>query len=142
MLPMKTVFSGLAVCRNNQVWNLVSHKNVTKRNACRKHNLLDSPDSLNACQRKAVRFVRARPDVAVIHGPPGTGKTTTLVEIIQQAVKDGQKVLVMAPSNTAVDNVLKRLVDRNVSLLRLGNFQKMSDEAKSKSVEGLYDKKR
>lgn len=66
--------------------------------------------SLNPSQREAVRFALSAEDVAVIHGPPGTGKTTTLVELIRQIVRAGQSVLAVAPSNLGVDNLLEKLV--------------------------------
>jgi ATP-dependent RNA/DNA helicase IGHMBP2 len=65
--------------------------------------------NLNSSQHKAVLSALSRRDVAIIHGPPGTGKTTTLVELILQAVKKGMKVLACAPSNIAVDNLVGKL---------------------------------
>ncbi|XP_071481045.1 DNA-binding protein SMUBP-2-like [Diadema antillarum] len=64
---------------------------------------------LNESQREAVTFALGQREVAVIHGPPGTGKTTTVVEVILQAVQQGMKVLACAPSNVAVDNLVERL---------------------------------
>jgi ATP-dependent RNA/DNA helicase IGHMBP2 len=77
--------------------------------------------ALNESQVEAVRFALSAADVAVIHGPPGTGKTTTLVELVRQAVRRGQRVLVCAPSNLAVDNLLERLVAFGEKALRLGH---------------------
>jgi superfamily I DNA and/or RNA helicase len=77
--------------------------------------------ALNESQAEAVRFALSAADVAVIHGPPGTGKTTTLVELVRQAVRRGQRVLVCAPSNLAVDNLLERLVAFGEKALRLGH---------------------
>ncbi|KAK8384380.1 hypothetical protein O3P69_009288 [Scylla paramamosain] len=78
-------------------------------------------DRLDSSQREAVEFALRRSDLAVIHGPPGTGKTTTLVEVIRQHVKLGCKVLVCAPSNLAVDNLVERLAAAKVRLVRLGH---------------------
>ncbi|MCH5688506.1 AAA family ATPase [Niabella sp. W65] len=64
----------------------------------------------------------------MVHGPPGTGKTTTLIEAVRQLVKRGEKVLVSAPSNAAVDNICKGLLTKGVRLLRVGNANK-ADEA-------------
>ena len=68
---------------------------------------LDSGE-LNESQLEAVRFALASPDVALIHGPPGTGKTTAVVEFICQAVERREKVLACAPSNVAVDNMAEK----------------------------------
>ncbi len=76
---------------------------------------------LNEPQSDAVRFALAAKDVAVIHGPPGTGKTTTVVEIIRQAVIRGDKVLACAPSNAAVDNLLEKLLAVGIEPVRLGH---------------------
>jgi superfamily I DNA and/or RNA helicase len=77
--------------------------------------------TLNDSQKEAVRFALAARDLAIIHGPPGTGKTTTLVELIRQAVGRGEKVLVCAPSNLAVDNLLERLLAAGDKAVRLGH---------------------
>jgi superfamily I DNA and/or RNA helicase len=77
--------------------------------------------ALNGPQRDAVRFALAARDVAIIHGPPGTGKTTTVIELIRQAVRRGEQVLACAPSNLAVDNLLERLVAAGESAIRLGH---------------------
>ncbi|GIW97655.1 MAG: ATPase AAA [Pirellulaceae bacterium] len=76
---------------------------------------------LNASQREAVQFAMAARDVAILHGPPGTGKTTTLAELIYQTVLTGGRVLACAPSNTAVDNLLERIVDLVPDVLRVGH---------------------
>lgn len=77
--------------------------------------------SLNASQRESVKKGLETEDIALVHGPPGTGKTTALVELIRQSIARGQSVFVAAPSNTACDNVLERLVERGVNALRLGH---------------------
>lgn len=76
---------------------------------------------LDESQQEAVRLALAAEDLAIIHGPPGTGKTTTVVELIRQAVRRGDKVLACAPSNLAVDNLLERLAAAGVSVVRLGH---------------------
>jgi ATP-dependent RNA/DNA helicase IGHMBP2 len=86
---------------------------------------------LNASQIAAVQFALASSDVAVIHGPPGTGKTTTLVEVVRQLVARKRRVLVCAPSNTAVDNLLAKLAPcmarGELVLTRLGHAARISD---------------
>ena len=81
---------------------------------------------LNDSQEAAIRFALSASDVAIIHGPPGTGKTTTIVELICQAVAKGQTVLACAPSNTAVDNLLEKLVDARQKTVRLGHPARVS----------------
>ncbi|XP_036991202.2 LOW QUALITY PROTEIN: DNA-binding protein SMUBP-2 [Artibeus jamaicensis] len=77
--------------------------------------------SLDASQREAVSFALSQRELAIIHGPPGTGKTTTVVEIVLQAVNRGLKVLCCAPSNVAVDNLVEALARRGRRVLRLGH---------------------
>ena len=69
-------------------------------------------------QREAVEFCMQQNELAMIHGPPGTGKTTTLVEIIKQEVKNGKKILFSAVSNVAVDNMTEILADENYNVVR------------------------
>ncbi|KAI9187723.1 hypothetical protein H9P43_002114 [Blastocladiella emersonii ATCC 22665] len=81
---------------------------------------LFNPD-LNASQKEAVRFALTASDVALIHGPPGTGKTQTLIEIVRQLVARGEKVLFCGPSNISVDNVVERLAPTKLPVLRIGH---------------------
>lgn len=83
---------------------------------------------LNESQQQAVAAIVQNEALAIVHGPPGTGKTTTLIEAIQQLIANGEKVLVAAPSNAAVDNICKGLLSKGVKLLRVGNSGK-TDEA-------------
>ncbi len=76
---------------------------------------------LNDSQKKAVACALSARDLALVHGPPGTGKTTVLIEIIRQHLELKQSVFVTAPSNTACDNILERLVERGLNVLRLGH---------------------
>ncbi|EPQ66113.1 Bgt-5213 [Blumeria graminis f. sp. tritici] len=72
--------------------------------------------TLNQSQKEAVQFGLGRPDVALIHGPPGTGKTHTLIELILQLLKRQLRVLVCGPSNISVDNIMERLAPHKVAL--------------------------
>jgi superfamily I DNA and/or RNA helicase len=85
------------------------------------------PSPLNDSQLAAVRHVITAQDVGIIHGPPGTGKTTTLVQAILETIRRERRVLVCAPSNTAVDLVTEKLAERGVKLIRLGNPSRVSD---------------
>jgi ATP-dependent RNA/DNA helicase IGHMBP2 len=82
--------------------------------------------SLNESQKQAIVIALSARDLAIIHGPPGTGKTTTVVELIRQAVRRGDKVLACAPSNMAVDNLLERLVAHGEKAVRLGHPARVS----------------
>ncbi len=77
--------------------------------------------NLNEWQQAAVKSSLAAQDVALVHGPPGTGKTTVLVEIIRQHVARGERVLATAPSNIAVDNILEKLIGTGLRVTRLGH---------------------
>jgi superfamily I DNA and/or RNA helicase len=85
------------------------------------------PSVLNDSQRVAVQHVIGAQDVAIIHGPPGTGKTTTLVQAILETSRRERRVLVCAPSNTAVDLLTEKLILRGVKVVRLGNPSRVSD---------------
>ncbi len=77
--------------------------------------------TLNEYQQNAVKCALAASDMALVHGPPGTGKTTVLVEIIRQHVARGERVLATAPSNIAVDNILEKLIGTGLRVTRLGH---------------------
>jgi ATP-dependent RNA/DNA helicase IGHMBP2 len=85
------------------------------------------PSALNDSQLAAVRHVVTAQDVAIIHGPPGTGKTTTLVQAILETIRRERRVLVCAPSNTAVDLLTEKLAERGVNVIRMGNPSRVSD---------------
>ena len=85
------------------------------------------PSALNDSQLVAMRHVISAQDVAIIHGPPGTGKTTTLVQAILETIRRERRVLVCAPSNAAVDLLTEKLAERGVNVIRLGNPSRVSD---------------
>ena len=92
---------------------------------------------LNGPQREAVRFALSARDVAVLHGPPGTGKTTTLAEVVIQAVRRGERVLACAPSNTAVDNLLERLVGLLPNVIRVGHPARVFEGLRGHTLDEL-----
>lgn len=94
---------------------------------------------LNPSQEAAVNHVLAAKDVAIVHGPPGTGKTTTLVEAIYETLHRENQVLVCAQSNTAVDWISEKLTDRGIAVLRVGNPTRVNDKMLSFTYERRFE---
>ena len=94
---------------------------------------------LNVEQEVAVNRVVASKDVAIIHGPPGTGKTTTMVEAVIEVLKREPQVMVCAQSNTAVDWISERLTERDVSVLRIGNPSRVTDNMLACTYERRFE---
>ncbi|MGA2030641.1 MAG: AAA domain-containing protein [Thermoguttaceae bacterium] len=98
--------------------------------------------SLNAVQREAVQFALGARDVGLIHGPPGTGKTTAVVELIRQAARRGRKILACAPSNLAVDNIFERLLAHGERVVRLGHPARVLPELRDHTLDLLVEQHR
>ena len=94
---------------------------------------------LNRTQEEAVNKVLQAKDVAIVHGPPGTGKTTTLVEAIYETLRRENQVLVCAQSNMAVDWISEKLVDRGINVLRIGNPTRVNDKMLSFTYERRFE---
>lgn len=94
---------------------------------------------LNATQQHAVNEVLRAKDVAIVHGPPGTGKTTTLVEAINETLARESQVLVCAQSNMAVDWISEQLVDRGINVLRIGNPTRVNDKMLGFTYERRFE---
>ena len=94
---------------------------------------------LNSTQETAVNKVLCARDVSIVHGPPGTGKTTTLVEAIYETLHREPQVMVCAQSNTAVDWICEKLVDRGVNVLRMGNPTRVNDKMLSFTYERRFE---
>ncbi|MCH5597077.1 AAA domain-containing protein [Niabella ginsengisoli] len=104
---------------------------VTSTGAIAFHN-----KSLNKSQQLAVTAITQNQEITIVHGPPGTGKTTTLIEAVQQLAARGEKIIVCAPSNAAVDNICKGLLAKKINLLRVGNAEKTDKEIFQHTPEG------
>ena len=94
---------------------------------------------LNQTQEEAVNKVLRAKDVAIVHGPPGTGKTTTLVEAIYETLRRENQVLVCAQSNMAVDWISEKLIDRGINVLRIGNPTRVNDKMLSFTYERRFE---
>ena len=92
-------------------------------------------DSLNESQNEALNKVLTASDVAIIHGPPGTGKTTTLIQAILYTLKAEHQTLVCAPSNAAVDLLTEKLGEQGIDVVRLGHPARVTEEALNKTLD-------
>ena len=90
---------------------------------------------LNESQIQSLKKILSSPDVAFIHGPPGTGKTTTIVEAIRFAVKEERQVLVCAPSNAAIDLLVDKLSQQSLKVLRIGHPARVTEQSLSKTMD-------
>ena len=95
--------------------------------------------ALNQSQKESVQFCLTADDVSVVHGPPGTGKTTTLVELIRQITRRGQTVLACAPSNLAVDNLMERLLASGQKALRIGHPARVLPQIQQHTLDLLVE---
>ncbi|WKZ60446.1 MAG: AAA domain-containing protein [Cyclobacteriaceae bacterium] len=91
--------------------------------------------ALNISQQEALQKIVSSEDVAIIHGPPGTGKTTTLVEAIKVTVQEEKQVLVTAPSNAAVDLLVDKLSEAGLNVLRIGHPARVTEQTLSKTLD-------
>ncbi|GLI74607.1 hypothetical protein PoHVEF18_002851 [Penicillium ochrochloron] len=93
--------------------------------------------TLNDSQKDAIRFALAAKDIALIHGPPGTGKTHTLIELIMQMIQRKKRILVCGPSNISVDNIVERLAPNKVPVVRIGHPARLLPSVMEHSLEVL-----
>lgn len=96
-------------------------------------------ETLNESQNNAVNAIINAKDLALVHGPPGTGKTTTLVSAIHEMVKRGEQILVCTPSNAAADHVAIELGYKEINVVRIGNVSRVSSDLLKYTVEGLLE---
>lgn len=91
---------------------------------------------LNPSQNKAVQNMVGAHHLSILHGPPGTGKTTTLIQGIKILAKEGKKILICAPSNAAVDLLTRKLVEEEQAVVRVGNLSRIDEELYQHTIEG------
>lgn len=126
--------------RINQLQNVLLGKKSPSFSTQLPNNYSDADfKRLNDSQTLAVKNILRAKDVAIIHGPPGTGKTTSLVEAIYLTLRIEKQVLVTAPSNTAVDKLTIDLAKRGVNVLRLGNASRIEAQANKYSIESKME---
>jgi len=97
---------------------------------------------LNESQNRALHLIRTASDIAVVHGPPGTGKTTTLVESIVEVLKEEKQIMVCAPSNAATDHLARSLADRGLRVVRIGNLAKVETDNTALTLDVLLQRER
>lgn len=122
--------------RNNRVAELRDIIEGKQEPSFEKNKLANPVLHLNPSQNKAVELILNTNDYGVVHGPPGTGKTTTLVEAIRLTLQTEKQVLVCAPTNTAVDLLCEKMIKLGLNVLRLGHPARISEELQSTSVDG------
>jgi len=96
---------------------------------------IDHRKDINNSQKEAIKSSLKAPNLAIIHGPPGTGKTTTLVALVETLLKSEKRILVCASSNNAVDLLAERLSMRGISVLRVGNITRIHDDLMHLTIE-------
>ena len=101
------------------------------------HRLAWNDPLLNDSQKEAIRFALASREIALIHGPPGTGKTHVLIELILQLLKQNLRLLVCGPSNISVDNIVERLASHKVPMVRLGHPARLLPSVLNHSLDVL-----
>jgi ATP-dependent RNA/DNA helicase IGHMBP2 len=136
---MKTVLNGLE--NNKPLYKLFEQLHDDKQTRTihatpGKSSLQFRNQQLNESQQQAVTAITQNENIVIVHGPPGTGKTTTVVEGILQLIKAGEKILASAPSNTAVDNIARGLILQGVKILRVGNTSKVDETVFLHTPEG------
>ncbi|HLP35500.1 AAA domain-containing protein [Lacibacter sp.] len=136
---MKKTLQGLE--NNKPLYDLFEQLHQTSSTATstiqqQTNNIQFRNKKLNESQQQAIANIVANDQLCIVHGPPGTGKTTTLIEAIVQLVQQGEKVLVSAPSNTAVDHLAKGLLQQGINLLRVGNTSKVDELIYKHTPEG------
>jgi len=136
MLRALEIIEGAKNCRTAELRDKLLLKSPPMFTQHAKYNF---NEQLNDSQNKAIELAVNASDYMVIHGPPGTGKTTTLVNCIKQIPFDELPVLVCAPSNAAVDHLVIKLSEASLNVVRIGNLSRMKDEVWQQTLDdGIY----
>jgi ATP-dependent RNA/DNA helicase IGHMBP2 len=135
-IEMQKALDEVIGARNNRVAEL---REIIEGNEVPTFEKIDDSviiPQLNFSQNRAVRHILSANDVAVVHGPPGTGKTTTIVQAIRLVLQTEKQILVCAPTNTAVDLVTEKLIEQGVNVLRVGHPARVSEGLLKTTIDG------
>jgi ATP-dependent RNA/DNA helicase IGHMBP2 len=135
-IEMQSALDEVIAARNNRVAELREMIEGTAAISFEKKDETVLVPQLNLSQNRAVRHVLSANDIAVIHGPPGTGKTTSLIQAIRLTLQSESQVLVCAPTNSAVDLITEKLVEIGIDVLRVGHPARISEELLSSGIDG------
>lgn len=121
---------------NDDTTRLIQILTAEKKSTFQDSSVFPMAESLNSFQQSAVQKILNANELAIVHGPPGTGKTTTLIQAIKALIKrDNQKILVVAPSNTAVDLLSEKLLEEGLNVLRVGNPTRVTERLLSLTLD-------
>ena len=135
-IEMQKALDEVIGARNNRVAEL---REMIEGNDIPSFNKIDDGvliPQLNNSQNKAVKHILSANDIAVVHGPPGTGKTTTIVQAIRLVLQSEKQILVCAPTNTAVDLITEKLIEQGINVLRVGHPARVSEGLLKATIDG------
>ncbi len=133
---LEALKTAASLAEKEQEGSLITILTGTKKPSFNNMELPASNASLNNAQNAAVQSILSANEVAIVHGPPGTGKTTTLVQAVKAIIaRDKQQILVVAPSNTAVDLLSEKLSEEGLNVLRVGNPVRVSERLLSLTLD-------
>ena len=135
-IEMQKALDEVIGARNNRVAEL---REMIEGNDIPSFNKIDDGvliPQLNNSQNKAVKHILSANDIAVVHGPPGTGKTTTIVQAIRLVLQSEKQLLVCAPTNTAVDLITEKLIEQGINVLRVGHPARVSEGLLKATIDG------
>lgn len=135
-IEMQKALDEVIAAKNNRIAELREIIEGNELPSFEKTNETVVIPQLNFSQNKAVRHILSANDVAVVHGPPGTGKTTTIVQAIRLVLQEEKQVLVCAPTNTAVDLLTEKLIEQGINVLRVGHPARVSEDLLKSTIDG------
>ncbi|MBK9285831.1 MAG: AAA family ATPase [Sphingobacteriaceae bacterium] len=133
---MQNALDHVIKARNNRTAELREMIEGTLEISFTKNETIFKVQQLNTSQNKALQHILSVNDIGIVHGPPGTGKTTTLIEAIRITLQTENQILVCAPTNTAVDLITEKLFQKGIQVLRLGHPARISDDLQQCSIDG------